>query len=81
MDIAENPILSGLEDENALQEIRNKMAVPQFVEVVPNVLIKLGVDQPFSLGRPLDIPKENPMPEYYITTIRKQHSFYSIFCR
>ena len=67
MDIAENPILSGLEDENALQEIRNKMAVSQFVEVVPNVLIKLGVEPTIFLGRPLDIPKENPMPEYYIT--------------
>lgn len=67
MDIAENLKLSGLEDENALQEIRNKMAVSQFVEVVPNVLEKLGVEPTIFLGRPLDIPKTTPIPEYYIT--------------
>ena len=67
MDIAENQILSGLEDENALQEIRNKMAVSQFVEIVPNVLKKLGVEPTIFLGRPLDIPQDTPMPDYYIT--------------
>lgn len=67
MDIAENQILSGLEDENALQEIRNKMAVSQFVEVVPNILVKIGVEPTIFLGRPLDIPQTTPIPEYYIT--------------
>ena len=67
MDIAENQMLSGLEDENALQEIRNKMAVSQFIEVIPNVMEKLGVEPTIFLGRPLDIPKTTPIPEYYIT--------------
>lgn len=60
-------MLSGVEDEKALKEIAERMAVSQFVEVVPKVLAKLGVEPSIFFGRPLDIPKEIPIPEYFLS--------------
>ena len=52
---------------SALKEIANRMAVSQFVEVIPKVLAKLGVEPSIFFGRPLDIPEEIPIPEYFIS--------------
>lgn len=67
VDIVNDQMLSGVEDEKALKEISNRMAVSQFVEVVPKVLAKLGVEPSIFFGRPLDIPEEIPTPDYYIS--------------
>lgn len=67
IDIANDQMLSGVEDEKALKEIAERMAVSQFVEVVPKVLAKLGVEPSIFFGRPLDIPKEIPIPEYFLS--------------
>ena len=67
VDIANDQMLSGVEDERALKEIANRMAVSQFVEVIPKVLAKLGVEPSIFFGRPLDIPEEIPIPEYFIS--------------
>lgn len=67
IDIANDQMLSGVEDETALKEIAERMAVSQFVEVVPKVLAKLGVEPSIFFGRPLDIPKEIPIPEYFLS--------------
>lgn len=67
VDIANDQMLSGVEDKNALEEIANRMAVSQFVEVVPRVLAKLGVEPSIFFGRPLGIPEEIPTPDYYIS--------------
>lgn len=67
IDIANNQILSGVDDKDALEEIRNRVAISQFVEVVPKVLTKLGVEPCIFFGRPLDIPEEIPIPEYFIS--------------
>lgn len=66
IDIANDQMLSGVEDERALKEIINRMAVSQFVEVVPKVLTKLGIEPCIYFGRPLGIPAEIPVPEYFI---------------
>ena len=66
LDIVKDPSLSGVEDESALREIADRMAVSQFVEVIPKVLAKLGIEPLISFGRPLDIPEEIPIPEYQI---------------
>lgn len=66
-DIANDQMLSGVDDEKALKEISNRMAVSQFVEVVPKVLIKLGVEPCIFFGRPLDISEDIPIPDYYVS--------------
>lgn len=66
-DIASNHLLSGVDDEEVRKEVYNKMAVAQFIEVVPDLLEKLGVEPHIFFGRPLEIPKEIPIPDYYIT--------------
>lgn len=67
VDIANDQKISGLEDEVALKEIINRMAVSQFVEVVPKVLAKLGVEPAIFFGRPLGIPDDIPIPEYFLS--------------
>ena len=40
-DLAEEPSLIDIDSENAIQEMENRRAVAQFMEVVPKVLLKL----------------------------------------
>lgn len=67
LDIVNEPTLSGVENENALKEIRNRMAVSQFVEVIPKILLKLGIEPVIFFGRPIELPEEIPVPDYYIS--------------
>lgn len=65
--ISEDMALSGVDDEKAQQEIYNRMAVTQFLEVVPDLLGRLGKPSAiFVASRPSDFPSEWPMPDYYI---------------
>lgn len=65
-DIVQDIALSGVDDKDACQEVYNRTAIAQFCEVVPRVLYNMGVDSFITLGRPLDIPLDTPMPEYTI---------------
>ena len=65
-DIVANPFLSGVDDEEAQKEIYNKMAVAQFTEVAPKVLMKLGIEPVIFFGRPIGIPQDIPLPDYFI---------------
>ena len=67
LDISKDITLSGVDDEKALQEIYNRMAVSQFMEVVPDILGRLGHPTAiFIMSRPADYPSDMPMPDYYI---------------
>lgn len=66
VDIASDMALSGVDDKEACQEVYNRTAIAQFCEVVPKVLYKMGVDSFITLGRPLDLSLEIPIPEYTI---------------
>lgn len=67
LDIANNQVLSGVDDEQSLKDIYNRRAVSQFVEVIPDILMRLGVEPLIYFGRPIDIPKEIPLPDYCIS--------------
>ena len=67
LDIADNQLLSGVDDEKAQQEIYDRMAIAQFSGVVPKILARLGVEPCIFFGRPLDVPEEIPLPDYFIS--------------
>lgn len=66
IDIADNILLSGVDDEEAQSEVYNRMAVSQFVEVVPRILRRFGYAPSIFFGRPIEIPEEIDLPDYYI---------------
>lgn len=56
--------LSGAEDPEAIRELNNRMAVSQFVEVMPRILKKLGKVPTICFGGVLDISDNIPLPDY-----------------
>lgn len=67
LEISKDMTLSGVDDKNAQEEISNRMAVSQFMEVVPNVLTRLGYPTAiFIISRPLNYPNDAPIPDYCI---------------
>lgn len=65
-DIINNPLLSGGCDTSSVEELNNKIAVTEFVETVPDILVKLGMDAVINFGKPLDYDKRFPIPDYII---------------
>ncbi len=66
LDIANDMALSGVDDKVACQEVYNRTAIAQFCEVVPKVLYKMHVDSFITIGRPLELSLDVPIPEYTI---------------
>lgn len=66
-DISKDPSLSGADDSDAFREITNRMAVSQFVEVMPRVLNKLGKKSVICFGGKFDIPDNIPLPDYCLS--------------
>lgn len=65
-DIINNPLLSGGEDTASNEELNNRIAVTEFVETVPDILMNLGMDAVISFGKSLDYDKKYPIPDYMI---------------
>ena len=65
-DIVQDMALSGVDDKEACQEVYNRTAIAQFCEVMPRVLYKMGLDSFITLGRPLGLSLDIPIPEYTI---------------
>ena len=63
-DISKDPSLSGADDSDAFREITNRMAVSQFVEVMPRILKKLGKEPVICFGGSLNIPDNVTLPDY-----------------
>lgn len=67
LEISKDLTLSGVDDEDAQEEIYNRMAVSQFLEVVPDILGRLGHPAViFVTSRPDGYPADIPMPNYFI---------------
>lgn len=66
VDIVQNPVLSGVDNVEAMQEVIEKMAVSQFIDTVPKVLKKMGYSACLHIGRPNDVPEEIAFPDYFI---------------
>lgn len=66
LDLAKDPELSGVNDPEAITELTQSMAVAQFVEVMPRILLELGIEPYISLGRQVPLDNNVPVPNYFI---------------
>lgn len=65
-DIATNISLSGVDDKEACQEVYNRTAIAQFCEVIPRIFHRMKLDTFITIGRPVELSLDTPMPEYTI---------------
>lgn len=79
-DIVQNPSLSGYEDKEAMRNVYNKMAIAQFTEVVPKILMRHNIEPCIFFGRPLDIPEDIPLPDFYISSFNITFSLDDLLC-
>ncbi len=66
-EIAEDPSLIDIDSEEAIQEMENRRAVSQFMEVVPNLLYKMGKQPVIAFGRPLGMEEDVVLPDFMLT--------------
>ena len=65
-DIASDYSLSGVNDKEACQEVYNRKAIAQFCEVVPRIFHRMNIETFITIGRPLELSLDTPIPEYTI---------------
>lgn len=66
-ELARDPSLVDIDSEAAIQEMENRRAVSQFMEVVPNLLYKMGKQPVIAFGRPLGIEADIDLPDFMLT--------------
>jgi len=77
-DIAKDQKLSGIDDPEAIREFQNRMAVSQFVEVMPQVLKKLGKESTICFGGVAEL--DIPLPDYCLGGYDIEFSLDSLLC-
>ena len=66
-ELAVNPSLIDIDSEEAIQEMENRRAVAQFMDVVPKVLSKLGKQPVIAFGIPLGLEDVEDLPDFMLT--------------
>lgn len=66
-ELADNPSLIDIENEDVIREMENRRAVSQFMEVVPNVLYRMGKQPVIAFGRPIGLEEDIDIPDFMIT--------------
>ena len=66
MDLATEPSLIDIDSEEAIQDMENRRAVAQFIEVVPKVLSKLGKQPVIAFGIPLGMEDVEELPDFML---------------
>lgn len=66
-ELAVNPSLIDINSEEAIQEMENRRAVAQFMEVVPKVLSKLGKQPVIAFGIPLGMEDVEDLPDFMLS--------------
>lgn len=66
-ELAVNPSLIDIDSEEAIQEMENRRAVAQFMEVVPKVLSKLGKQPVIAFGIPLGMEDIEDLPDFMLS--------------
>ena len=67
MELAKDLSLIDIDSEEAIQEMENRRAVSQFMEVVPKVLSKLGRQPIIAFGIPLEMEDVEDLPDFMLT--------------
>ena len=65
-ELACDPSLIDIDSEEAIQEMENRRAVSQFMEVVPKVLSKMGIEPVISFGIPLGMEDVEDLPDFLL---------------
>ena len=66
-ELARDPSLIDIDSEEAIEEMENRRAVSQFMEVVPSLLYKMGKQPVIAFGRPLGIEVDIDLPDFMLT--------------
>ena len=66
-ELARDPTLIDINSEEAIQEMENRRAVSQFMEVVPKVLSKMGRQPVIAFGIPLGLEDVEDLPDFMLT--------------
>ena len=66
-ELAKDPSLIDIDSEEAIQEMENKRAVSQFMEIVPKLLYKMGKQPIIAFGRPLGMDEDIEIPDFMLT--------------
>jgi hypothetical protein len=66
-EIVDDPSLIDIDSEGAIQDMENRRAVSQFMEVVPNVLSRLGRQPVIAFGIPLGMEDVEELPDFMLT--------------
>ena len=67
VDIVNDPTLIDIDSEEAIQEMENRRARSQFIEVVPKVLKQLNKQPIISFGQPLELGDVDDLPDFMLT--------------
>lgn len=66
-DLAEDISLTDMDNPETENELYNRKAVSQFMEVVPKILVKMGKEPIISFGRPLGVDENAVLPDFMLT--------------
>lgn len=66
-ELSENSSLVDIESEEIRQQMENRKAVSQFMEIVPKVLYRLGKQPVIAFGRPLGMAEDIDIPDFMLT--------------
>lgn len=66
-EIARDLSLIDIDSDEAIQEMENRRAVSQFMEVIPGVLQKLEKQPIITFGRPLGLKDDVDLPDFMLT--------------
>lgn len=66
-ELAAEPSLIDIDSEEAIQEMENRRAISQFIEVVPKVLSKMGRQPVIAFGIPLGMEDVDELPDFMLT--------------
>lgn len=67
VDIVNDPTLIDIDSAEAIQEMENRRARSQFIEVVPEVLKQLNKQPIISFGQPLELGDIDDLPDFMLT--------------
>lgn len=65
-ELAIDPTLIDIDSEEAIQEMENRRAVTQFMEVVPMLLSKMGKQSIIAFGTPLGMENVEELPDFML---------------
>lgn len=80
MDLATDSSLIDIDSEEAIQEMENRRAVSQFIDVVPKVLARMRKETIIAFGTPLGLEDIEDLPDFMLTKYNVTFTKGSFLC-